>query len=320
MNFSLFDTPVLDCVAYFDWVTVWLTYPLTDEQLAEMAEKTGAKIDPPYDKQMRWKPLYKQRLFFHQPTREQLRLLQRYIPSDALVNYGEFAYDFIAAGSESARMLQREWDAKSSKTFQRRDKWYESGIPGFGKHRPNTIETSYTNPRHSSSNLAAYSCWGSKVNGKPCLHVELRLSGKAAMVAAGVTKFSDLATFDLVALLRKRVILLTPKADILALVGRDLIKRGLVRRRKMSSRYMGIYRLSNPSKRAANLVLRALQMEPSVERNDLPDRGEMPDCYDSPDCYDMEALKNLDKATGLKLVRHFERVAAEKVFSSTEVR
>ena len=88
----------------------------------------------------------------------------------------------------------------------------------------------------------------------------------------------------------------------------------------MSGRSMGIYRLGNPSKRAANLVLRAHQMEPSVERNDLPDRGEMPDCYDSPDCYDMEALKNLDKATGLKLMRHFERVAAEKVFSSTKVR
>ena len=302
MNFSLFDTPVLDHVAYFDWVTVWLIYPLTDEQLAEMAEKTGAKIDPPYDKQMRWKPLYKQRLFFHQPTREQLRLLQRYIPSDALVNYGEFAYDFIAAGSESARMLQREWDAKSSKTFQRRDKWYESDKTGFGKHQPNTIETSYTDPRHSSSNLAAYSCWVSKVNGKPCLHVELRLSGKAAMVAAGITKFSDLATFDLVALLRKRVVLLAPKADILVRVGRDLIKRGLVRRQKMSSRYMGIYRLSNPGKRAGNLVLRAHQIDEVA------------------DCYDMEELKHFDKATGLKLMRHFERVAGEKVFSSTEVR
>jgi hypothetical protein len=140
------------------------------------------------------------------------------------------------------------------------------------------------------------------------------------MVAAGITKFSDLATFDLVALLRKRVILLVPKTDILERVGRDLIRRGLVRRPKMSSRYMSIYRLSNPGKRAANLVLRAHQMEPSVERNDLPDRSEMPDCYDNPDCYDMEALKNLDEATGLKLMRHFERVAAEKVFSSTEVR
>ena len=318
MNFSLFDTPALDHVAYFDRVYVWLKYPLWDEQLEDARQRSGANIRD-WNYTMPWGP-YHQRLDIRQPTREQLRLLQPYIPSDALVNGGEFAYDFIAAGSESARLMQREWDARSFKTFQTRNKWYESGSSVNGKHQPYTVETSYTDTRGASSNLVAYSSKVSKVNGKPCLHVELRLSGKAAMVAAGITKFSDLATLDLVALLRKRVILLVPKTDILERVGRDLIKRGLVRRQKRSSRYMGIYRLSNPSKRAANLVLRAHQMEPNVERNDLPDRSEMPDCYDSPDCYDMEALKNLDKATGLKLMRHFERVAGEKVFSSTEVR
>ena len=65
---------------------------------------------------------------------------------------------------------------------------------------------------------------------------------------------------------------------------------------------MGIYRLSNPGKRAGNLVLRAHQTDEVA------------------DCYDMEELRHFDKATGLKLMRHFERVAGEKVFSSTEVR
>lgn len=319
MNFSLFDTPVLDHVAYFDRVYVWLKYPLWEEQLEAARQLSGANIRD-WNVPMFRNPKYVQCLDIRQPTREQLRLLQRYIPSDALVNRGEFAYDFIAAGSESARLMQREWDARSFKTYQTRDKWYESGNSVNGRHQPYTIETSYTDPRGASSNLVAYSSKVSKVNGKPCLHVELRLSGKAAMVVAGITKFSDLATFDLVALLRKRVILLVPKADILERVGRDLIKRGLVRRQKRSSRYMGIYRLSNPGKRAANLVLRAHQMEPNVERNDLPDRSEMPDCYDSPDCYDMEALKNWGETKGLELMRHFERVGDEKVFSSTKVR
>ncbi len=301
MNFSLFDTPVLDHVAYVDRVYVWLTYPLWEEQLEAARQQSGANIWDWNDPMFR-NPKYVQCLDIRQPTREQLRLLQRHIPSDAWVNRGEFAYDFIAAGSESARLMQREWDARSSKTYQTRDKWYESGNSVNGRHQPYTIETSYTDPRGASSNLVAYSSKVSKVNGKPCLHVELRLSGKAAMVAAGITKFRDLATFDLVALLRKRVILLVPKTDILERVGRDLIKRGLVRRQKMSSRYMGIYRRSNPSKRAANLVLRAHQIDEVA------------------DCHDMEELKHFDEATGLKVMRHFERVDGEKLFSSTKDR
>jgi hypothetical protein len=298
-RYFLFETPVLSTVAYIDRLKISLTHPLCDEAIDAARAGTGASISVWPTSNIR--SPYRQILDIRQPKVGQLLALRKHIPDSAVLTYIELAYDFCTYGYDSAQLLQREFDCSVVKTYQRSSKRYVSDGNIVGLHIPGREETAYTNRRRSASNLVSYSSRPSKITGQPCLHVELRLRGKQSLVRAGIRTFSDLATFDLIGTLRARTKMLVPKSNAIELIGRDLQANGLIRRRKMLSKYLSIYRLSNPIRRAGNVVLRSCMIDEVFGR------------------YDVEAVKDYGDIVNLDLLRHFERAPGELLFPDTDV-
>jgi hypothetical protein len=299
METAAFESFVTENWVFYDRVTVWLKYRLTNNCLSKMRRISKAKIKK-RDLLMKYHPQYQQRLYLLQPTREQLRILLPYIDDlYSLVNYVELAYDRNTRNRIAACGLHVDADCSSVKSHQRRAKKRVSGKRGA----PKTMKvptTFYTDKQGARCNWVGYPDKPSKIDGQNCAHSELRYSGSAAVKAIGIMKFSDLLTFDAVAVLRRRVTWYKPKADIVRRIGRDMLRR---QRKKAPSRWMlrtGLYMKSNPATRLANLVLRGHQ------------------AYE--DRYDVSGIKQFGRGIKIDLLRHFEKVDPCVAFPDAKVR
>ena len=96
---------------------------------------------------------------------------------------------------------------------------YATVLPELGsRHRPHRHRTvSYLAERRSSWNTALYSDLPSKVTGKPCVHVELRLRGEDAILQQGFCTPDDLIALDISAFLRQRLRFMRLPDDLVAL-------------------------------------------------------------------------------------------------------
>lgn len=287
-----FDARIVDCVAYFDRVTVWLKNPLYDEELEDARLQSGATIECS-DVLMFQHLEYRQRLVIYQPTRDQLLTLQRFMACDALVNNVEIACDVITNSRADALQLQAEFDSVSVKTYQRRSKVRVRGT----KDQDDICfsATCYSDRRHASTNLVTYADRKSKVIDAPCFHCELRISGEEAVRSAGINCFNDLLTIDLVAALSKRVRLYKAPTDIAERIGRDLFRLDLNRSWGRGHYRAGLNKKISPARRIGSIVLRSLFTD---------DDGR----------YDMFELKKLGKCIGIDFMRHFDKATSEELF------
>jgi hypothetical protein len=293
MKSSFYDIEFDDCVIYFDRVWVWLEVPLDDESI-EMARAVSGAAILVINEVMYRHLQYRQRIDILHPTQEQLRVLQAYI-SDVrtLTNYSEPAYNHLTISRIVAKELHEAMDAAAIKKYQR---------SGKVRYRPVKIDdvdefgfvTTYSNRRRSRSNHVCYSDKFCKLTGSAATHNEIRLRGKKSNQLAGIMKFSDLADFDIVSFLRKRLDFYIPRKSTAEKIGRDLMRKQLGKTGSRRKAHRGSYLTTNKAKRIGTLVLRGRQS--------------------NPDRFDASEIKLLGRQLGINLLRHFDKLDPAEVF------
>lgn len=281
------------CIYYFDRVWVWLEEPLDDESI-EMARAVSGAEFLVINEEMYRHLQFRQRIDILHPTQEQLRVLQAYISDDrTLTNYSELACNHLTITRVVAKEFDDAMDAAAIKKYSRSYKV---------RYRPVKIDdvdefgfsAKYSNRRRSRSNHVSYSDLFCKLTGRPAMHNEIRLRGKKSNQLAGIMKFSDLADFDIVGFLRKRLDFYVPRKTTAEKIGRDLMRKQLGKAGNRRKSHRGSYLTTNKAKRIGTLVLRGRQS--------------------TTDCYDASEIKLLGRQLGINLLRHFDKLDPAEVF------
>lgn len=207
----------------FDRVTVWLDRP--ELSIAkELLKKHCAQIEV-YVEQMLFQARWKLRIEIFQPTTRCIQLLANALGNDvaAMLTYAEIACDFPANSKKQSLQYRNAFLATSNMRYQRHTVVREKGTFYFGRR------TDGENRRNNV--LAVYADKPSKLNNAqpsadalPCLHVEWRVTGAAALANHGIVGLEDLIHFDHLRFWDKNILLyLLPKPTMLGrLLGKVL--------------------------------------------------------------------------------------------------
>lgn len=148
--------------------------------------------------QMPYNANWKLQVELFQPTIKCLELFKAELGSEVrtLITYVEFACDVPAATKEQAKWWQKNFIGSAKMMYQRQNVIRCKGTDYYGRR---TDE----NSSKRSNVLAVYSDRPSKINNErpdenalPCLHIEHRATGSAALVNHGVVSLEDLILFD----------------------------------------------------------------------------------------------------------------------------
>lgn len=177
-----------------DRVTIWLDRPVSESEMDALRDHcTDLKVIPG---QPKFQANRKCKLELFQPTRKCLRLLRQIFGAEinADLTYVELARDVILP--KRARMALRAAFLQAAKVPHQRALFVQyEGTYYCGRRAGNDAR--------DGSVLVLYTDHPSKLNNaRPaadalkCFHVELRLSGKAALAKHGIRSLDDLIQFD----------------------------------------------------------------------------------------------------------------------------
>ena len=179
----------------FDRITIWLDLPeLPIAKYLLESHCTGLEVQVI---QMRHNARWKCRLAILQPTSQFLVLLAKALGHDAsvLVTYAEIACDLPADSRRQAVLWCNEFLALTRMRYQRQAVVRYENSYYYGRR---------TDPKGRRANvLALYFDRPSKLNNAqpaddlpPCLHIEWRATGSAALEQLGIVSLEDLIRFD----------------------------------------------------------------------------------------------------------------------------
>jgi hypothetical protein len=194
--------------SYIDAARVWLRNPLSDSDLAWLRERAGGRKMHVQERPARINFNFVQRITLLQPMREALEWLSR--RNDVLLNFAELSLDWVFASKGDRIAAFRATACTLVKQHHR-----AQGIRFVGEGDNVTL---YTGPRTAPNVIVVYADRPSKATGDPCLHLEWRAKGAAALRSAGIHAIRDLLDFDHRQFWRDRLILC------------ELNRRGLGRR------------------------------------------------------------------------------------------
>jgi hypothetical protein len=181
--------------SYSDVVQFWLAHPLNDREqrsLRGCLRVTGGYLQEPRNESHPWDPALRQRIRICQPNREAFELLLELRDDIPYFNYAEHSLDLIFHRKlQQARLFV---DRHLVKPNHRQESVYVHG-------------TLYTNRRWSPTNFAVYHNRPAKTSGQPCVHIDARISGHAAMLRANLATSPDWLNLDERAFWRERFIL-----------------------------------------------------------------------------------------------------------------
>lgn len=196
---------------FFDVLRMWLRRPLTRDELW----RCGSHVQTHHNGQWTrtanrkiqvWFPdlHYRQRVTLWQPPRQVLEVFAS--RNDALLNYAEVAFDFLASGEP--------WQVHHAL-----DQLLEAFRDGFLQARHGTKQcraypygfTTRTYPaagqRHNGRWYHCYIDRPSKVTGEPCFHFEGRHQGADACRRIGIRHPHDMLSFNFAAYARNHIVL-----------------------------------------------------------------------------------------------------------------
>ncbi|HJQ59523.1 MAG TPA: hypothetical protein VJ890_21630 [Vineibacter sp.] len=222
---------IVGVIAYIDVVTMRFRDVPTDADRQQM-RRLSAKILPAKlsknDPRRARGDTHDFRVWrIFQPRRELLPWLDA---KQTTVVRVEIAIDWLTATMAEARAIKKWFRWHHLQRWHRHDS-------------VDVIGTSYTGPKHAPRNVTSYADH-SKLAGKPCCHVEIRLNRARTLRRLGIRRASDLLALDVAAVAGRMIKL----AELnLARLARTLI--GAKRRSGTSD---------DRDRRAAEILLRAL--------------------------------------------------------------
>ena len=149
------------------------------------------------NRKLKFNPQWKAKLDLYQPSAKALRLLVNDCLGDhvgAMPTYAEVAVDFIfrshrhaaVFGDYLAQRIVMRYQRQAVYVADKRTIYFARRTDGAGNKRGRVGCMYWDRP----SKLA------SAHQGQPCVHVEIRLTGSAALSAVGIASASDFLTFD----------------------------------------------------------------------------------------------------------------------------
>ena len=171
---------------YIDCARLWLRNALSEAELAWLRERCGGAKMRVHDWHAPFDYAFVQRLTLYQPTGEAFDWLARR-NDDVLLNYAEIALDWVFGSEENA---QEAFHAVSGALVKRHHR--DQGIRFVGEYEKFTY---YTGPRRAANVIAVYADKACKVTPQPCVHIEWRAKGAAALRRAGIFSIRDLLIF-----------------------------------------------------------------------------------------------------------------------------
>jgi hypothetical protein len=232
---------ITNIMAHFDKVHVWFEYPPTWYQMAILADlNDGNKVTgKPLTMKGPGNNKWQYSLWVVAPTAELLHYLHHHFLYRYRITRVEVAADYYATSKGMLKKLERFFDIHLIKKWVRQDK---------KKYKI----TTYLGARSSSSTLARYERV-SKLNGKPCYHLELRLC-KETLRRLNLQTVPGLFAFDFYAFFRKKLTFLTFQWEQAHLLGAVLVPEG-------KARYKAIGKLTLDQHRRYGCILaRALSI------------------------------------------------------------
>jgi hypothetical protein len=142
---------------------------------------TGGYLQEPRNESHPWDPALRQRVRICQPDREVFELLLELRDDTPYINYAEHSLDLVFHRRlQQARLFV---DRHLVKRNHRQEIAYDHG-------------TLYTNRRRSPTNLVVYHNRPSESCDQPCVHIDARITGHAAMTRADLATFADWLKLD----------------------------------------------------------------------------------------------------------------------------
>ena len=196
-------TPV-DVHDYIDAIAVWLKEP-ADRPTLKWIRQHCAHLRPPYNHPARFGGGFRQRLFIVRPDDQLLRWLAG--RDDALVNYAEFALDWVFESDEERDAMFRFAHLHLVRGHHRgrrqRVGLYKFWFDRLGKRHervvddPADADIRYDTTRGARNKLVTYREDWSRITGQPSVvHHEWRAASAHAVQAAGISSPADLVGFD----------------------------------------------------------------------------------------------------------------------------
>lgn len=184
----------------FDRITIWLDLPeLPIAKHILDTHCTGLEVQVG---QMRHNARWKCRLVILQPTSQFLVLLVKALGHDtsALVTYIEISVDLTADSRRQAWLWRNAFLASARMHYQRQPVVRDKAKTTYYYGRRTDPKTK---ARRRPNVLAVYADKPSKLNNAqpadglpPCLHIEWRADGSAALEQLGIVSLDDLIRFD----------------------------------------------------------------------------------------------------------------------------
>lgn len=170
-------------IPYIDRVTIWLDTSAHMIDLSGIKEFCGGEVFERHTP-MRKNPKWKCKIDLFQPSREAFILIKNQLCASYLINYFEPSLDYITDTHANAKAIQEFFEGTLIKKWHKNKhiKKYDTGV--------------YFGPRKTASNFVSYCGKPSKMNDKPCCHIEMRFHGSPTVRRAGIDCLDALIKFD----------------------------------------------------------------------------------------------------------------------------
>lgn len=193
-NFNISAVCAFDRVLAFDRIRIGIDSPNLSGPVKRLRRECrgGMKIMLGHQ---RFNPVWKCQLDLLQPSTEALDALIDCLGHNTAsqVCYAELALDIIVRTRGAARALQRQLAERLVMLNQRDLVHVEQGTIYYSRR---TGESGGKRGRVGVMYSDRRSKLASDFAGQPCVHIEIRLSGKAALASIGLASVSDLVGFD----------------------------------------------------------------------------------------------------------------------------
>ncbi len=175
---------IVDRRAYIDAVWLWVHRPLTKVEYRYLRADCGSlHVET---KPMLYCPRWRQWIQLRQPSDAALRYLNTISQGDHLINYVEFALDFIVGDAFGAEQLHEFFDTHMIQRWRGKQRPWSCGTTSYNSGKRwvrNTFATYSTRPPKSTSDMY-------------CCHLEWRISKARTMRDIGITSLASLIGFD----------------------------------------------------------------------------------------------------------------------------
>jgi hypothetical protein len=190
---------IVDVLPYIDRMVIWFgDKPAFDlkklESMCAGIKKNKVGFMRYYDKKAgktRFNHRWKYKLELIQPNKNAIRYLKKMTKCLYMINYVEIALDYIVRTDKDLNEVRNFFERHWVKKWHGKQKIIRKGseIYSWDSEYGNREATTYYCSRKSSVNCLMYSDRTSKINDKPCCHLEVRISGRAAVKRAQLHEY-----------------------------------------------------------------------------------------------------------------------------------